>query len=151
MRSITIADEWVVANGLRGVGMWTADAAIQAMGPELAEEMWAVVPWARPHKSHKSDDDVCATSAAGALCSPRGIFTSRNSSTQQIAKGANLPLELYADKFGSPADDWGARINAAIQAAYVGDDPAAPATIVLPVGKLSCHDLATIWVAFFSR
>ena len=54
-----------------------------------------------------------------------------------VRTGANLPLELYADKFGSPSDDWGARINAAINAAYVGDDPAAPATIVLPVGKLS--------------
>ena len=30
--SLAIKYEWVVASGLRGVGMWTADAAIQAMG-----------------------------------------------------------------------------------------------------------------------
>lgn len=46
--SLSVKYEWAVTNGLRGVGMWTADAAILAMGPELAEEMWAVVPFQRP-------------------------------------------------------------------------------------------------------
>jgi hypothetical protein len=46
--SLSIKYTYAVANGLRGVGMWSADAAILAMGPELAQEMWAVVPFERP-------------------------------------------------------------------------------------------------------
>ena len=45
---MSVRYEFAILAGLRRVGMWTADAAVLAMGPELAEEMWAAVPHQRP-------------------------------------------------------------------------------------------------------
>ena len=44
------------------MGMWTADAAILAMGPELAQEMWAVVPYERPCQNPPCRSGVVAAS-----------------------------------------------------------------------------------------
>ena len=45
--SLSIKYSYAVSAGLRGVGMWTADSTLLAMGSQLAEEMWAVVPFSR--------------------------------------------------------------------------------------------------------
>lgn len=42
--SLAVKYEAILAAGLRGVGMWTAEAPLLAMGPKVAAEMWAVVP-----------------------------------------------------------------------------------------------------------
>ena len=77
----------------------------------------------------------CSTSTAQPLCTPTGLFTARNSSKSgRLANGANVARVLFAEHFGSDADDWGDRINAAIQASFAG---APPATIELPAGTLN--------------
>jgi hypothetical protein len=104
----------------------------------------------QPARPVKSDDvsapplpsDLCASEVPQSRCTPRGVFTSRNATGQQIAGGANLPVVLFAEHFGTSADDWGDRINAAIQAAF---SIASPATIELPVGTLNVSVPIKLW------
>ena len=67
--SLSIKYAWVVSAGLRGVGMWTADAAILAMGPQLADEMWAAVPYKRQAQLKSDDSQLPAAVAAAAAAS----------------------------------------------------------------------------------
>ena len=85
----------------------------------------------------------CATATPSTSCTPLGLFTSRNTSVHaSIAGGANVPRVLYAEHFGQPQDDWGHRINAAIQASFA---TAPPTIIELPVGVLNISVPLKLW------
>jgi hypothetical protein len=90
---------------------------------------------------------ACATTgvdcslAAAPTCTPQGIYTSRNDSDGVVAAGAAVPRVLYAEHFGKPADDWGDRINLAIQAGFA----AGAAAVELPIGVLDVAVPIKLW------
>lgn len=83
----------------------------------------------------------CESSVAQPVCTPLGVFASRNDTNASIAGGVNVPRIVYAEHFGDAADDWGTRINMAIQAGFV----AGGAEVVLPVGTLDVSVPIKLW------
>jgi hypothetical protein len=80
----------------------------------------------------------CGGGASPQLCTPQGLYTARGT----VRDGVNLPRVLYAEHFGAETDDWGTRINLAIQASFVGGG----ATIIeLPVGLLNISVPVKLW------
>ena len=75
------------------------------------------------------------------VCTPLGVFSSRNDTNASVAGGLNVPRTVYAEHFGAVTDDWGTRINLAIQAGFV----AGGAEVVLPVGTLDIAVPIKLW------
>jgi hypothetical protein len=122
------------------------DAEAGSRGPktESAGPMWRwealvyVVCWAVLNAAPTQSQDSCGTATPSAMCTPKGLYSSSNHS----AGGANVPRVLYAEHFGGPEDDWGDRINAAIQASFAA---APPAVIMLPMGVLNISKPLKLW------
>lgn len=77
----------------------------------------------------------CGSAALAAhACTPQGIYSAHGADV-------DVPRVLYAEHFGSADDDWGVRINLAIQRAFV----APPSIIELPVGRLNVSVPIKLW------
>ncbi len=91
--------------------------------------------------SEPSIGTTCESTVAQSVCTPLGVFSSRNDTNASVAGGSNVPRTVYAEHFGTVADDWGTRINLAIQAGFV----AGGAEVVLPVGTLDVAVPIKLW------
>lgn len=83
----------------------------------------------------------CESTAAQPVCAPLAVLSSRNDTNASVAGGVNVPRVVYAEHFGTATDDWGSRINMAIQAGFV----AGGAEVVLPVGTLDVAVPIKLW------
>jgi hypothetical protein len=90
---------------------------------------------------HKGANDSCVAATAKHECVPRGLYSSGTGPDGNLT---DLPRVLYAERFGAATDDWGVRINLAIQASFAAAHGGAT-TIVLPVGTINISVPIKLW------
>ena len=119
----------------------TAVAFLAARAVGAAHDQPAVAAAASAVQVAGSCSDPPTGSSRPQVCTPLGLYTGRNDSSGALAGGVNVPRVLYAEHFGTPALDWGARINLAIQAGFA----AGAAAIELPAGVLDVATPIKLW------
>jgi hypothetical protein len=132
----TVRLSFEMTAGMRLYAFWVAPTSAGHSGGYVGRGGPSFSTLRDVETSIKTDDlqlQSTNCSLAEAQCAPRTLFS------PAYGHGSSYPRTVYAEHFGSATDDWGARINSAVQATELST------TVVLPLGTFELSEPIKIW------